>query len=93
MQTRNSMTDYILSLASGPITWSSRRQKIVTLGTMESEYVAASTAAKEDVWLRNLFHKIGYRCESATTFYVHNQSAMKLVKNPKFRERTKHIDV
>ena len=83
----------MFSLANGPVTWSSRRQKMVTLSTTESEYVAASSAAKEAVWLRNMLSEIGHRCDSATVLYVDNQSAIKLTRNPEFYQRTKHIDV
>ncbi|KMQ87972.1 copia protein [Lasius niger] len=61
--------------------------------TTEAEYVAASSAAKEAVWLRNLLDEIGYRCDSTTVLYVDNQSAIKIAKNPEFHERIKHIDV
>ncbi|KMQ92933.1 integrase core domain protein [Lasius niger] len=93
LETRRSTTGYLFSLASGPVTWSSRRQKIVTLSTTEAEYIAASSAAKEAVWLRNLLDEVGYRCDSPTVLYVDNQSAIKIAKNPEFHERTKHIDV
>lgn len=59
LETRRSTTGYLFSFANGPITWSSRRQKMVTLSTTESAYVAASSAAKEAVWLRSLVVIIG----------------------------------
>lgn len=79
--------------ANGAISWSSQRQKIVTLSTTESEYVAATAAACEAVWLRKLLEEIGSRCDKATAIWVDNQSAIKLAKNPEFHKRTKHIDV
>ncbi|XP_071637520.1 uncharacterized protein [Temnothorax longispinosus] len=93
LEARRSTTGYVYSLANGSVTWSSRRQKMVTLSTTKAEYVAASSAAKEAVWLRHLLCEIGHRCENATTLIVDNQSAIKLAKNPEFHERTKHIDV
>lgn len=52
MAMRRSTTGYVFFLTNGPITWGSQRQKIVTLNTMETEYIAAATAAKKAVWLR-----------------------------------------
>jgi len=65
----------------------------VSLSTTETEYIAASIATKEAIWLRNLLSDIGRRCENATAIMIDNQSAMKLIKNPEFHSRTKHIDV
>lgn len=77
----------------GVISWSSQRQKIVTLSTTESEYVAASATAREAIWLRKLLEEIRSRCNEPTVIWVDNQSAIKLAKNPEFHKRTKHIDV
>lgn len=91
--TCRSTTGYVFTLAGGPVTWSSQRQKFVTLSTTEAEYVAAASAAKEAIWLKKLLNDIGCQCSQATTLYIDNQSAIRLVKNPEFHKRTKHIDI
>lgn len=93
IETRRSTTGYIFYIANGPVSWSSQRQKMVVLSTTEAEYVAAATATKEAMWLRKLLNDISHSCEKETTIYVDNQSAIRLVKNPEFHKRTKHIDI
>ena len=75
------------------MTWPSRRQRIVTLSTIEAEYVAAASAAKEGVWLRKLLNDLGYDTKEPTNLHLDNRSAIRLVKNPEFHKRTKHIDI
>lgn len=48
---------------------------------------------KDLVWLRKLLIDMGHPCVSATNLYIDNQSAIKLVKNPEYHKRTKHVDV
>ena len=36
--------------------------------------------------------EIEYQCVSDTKLYIDNQSAIRLIKNPEFHKRTKHID-
>lgn len=93
IETRRSTTGYMFELAEGPVTWSSQRQKLVTLSTTEAEYVTASQACKEAIWLKKLLKSMGYECEESTVIYVDNQSAIRLVKNPEYHKRTKHIDL
>lgn len=93
LETRRSTTGYAFDFANGLVSWSSQRQKLVTLSTTESEYVAAATAVKENIWLRNLSKDLGTVCDKATTLYIDNQSAIRLAKNPEYHKRTKHIDV
>lgn len=93
VETRRSTTGYAFCMAGGIVTWASQRQKLVSLSTTESEYVAAATASKEAVWLRILLTDIGYHCDESTVLYIDNQSAIRLVLNPEFHKRTKHIDV
>ena len=93
LETRRSTTGYLFNFANGPVTWSSKRQKLVTLSTTESEYVTAATASKEAIWLRRLLESIESPCAGPTTLNVDNQSAIKLIKNPEFHQRTKHVDI
>lgn len=93
MDTRRSTTGYVFSVANNLITWSSHREKLVTLSTMKSEYVAATIAAKEAIWIRKLSKDVGLVCEKATVLYIDNQSAIRLAKNPEFHKRTKHIKI
>lgn len=93
LETRRSTTGYAFSFANGLVTWSSQRQKLVTLSTTEAEYVAAAAAAREIVWLRKLLRDLGVDCEQGTVLHVDNQSAIRLTKNPVMHQRTKHIDV
>lgn len=59
------------------------------MSTMESEYIAASDAVKELIWLLDeLTDK-----NNDVKFLMDNQSAIRLIKNPEFHKRTKHIDV
>lgn len=80
-------------MANGPVTWSCQRQKLITLSTTESEYVAAASAARELIWIRKLLRGIEHQCDEATMLLVDNQSTIKLAKNPEFHKRTKHIDI
>lgn len=90
---QRSTTGYAFSFANGLVSWSSQRQKLVTLSTTEAEYVAVASAAKEAIWLRNLLNDLGYRQKNATVILIDNQSTIRLVKNPEFHKRTKHIDI
>ena len=42
---------YAFLIDGGAMLWSSKKQEIVSLSTMESKYVAATHAAKEALWL------------------------------------------
>ena len=93
LQTRRSTTGYVLLLSGGPVAWTSRRQQGVATSTTESEYTAAFEATKETVWVRNLLRHVGTAQSSPTELFCDNQSAIKMVHNPEFHSRTKHIDV
>lgn len=90
---RRSTTGVVLILNGGPVSWKSQRQSCVSLSTTESEYVAAAEAAKDVVWIRRLLQDLGSDQTKPTILFCDNQSAIKLVRNPQFHQRTKHIDV
>ncbi|XP_074369744.1 secreted RxLR effector protein 161-like [Apium graveolens] len=75
------------------ITWVSQKQKCVALSSCESEFMAATTAACQGIWLYNLLRKITDIKPGSVVLYIDNKSAIDLAKNPVFHERSKHIDI
>ena len=55
--------------------------------------MAACEAAKEAVWMRRFLNEIKEEPTGPISVYCDNQSAIKLVHNPEFHQRTKHVDV
>lgn len=90
-KTGRSTSGYVFMFGGGIISWCSERQKSVALSTTESEYMAAAHAIKELVWLEGLLSTLIDL--NKPIFFMDNQSAIRLVKNPEFHKRTKHINV
>eukprot|EP00253_Pinus_taeda_P023248 PITA_23248 len=60
--------------------------------TTETEYVVAVEATKEIVWLRKILEDLQVKQVQSTPLMIDNTSEIKLAKNPKFHDRTKHIN-
>jgi len=94
---RRSTMGYAYVLNGAAVTWASRKQQSIATSTTEAEYAGLCHAVKEAVWIRNLLQQIGrtvYAGETqATRIYGDNQGALRLVGNPEFHAKSKHIDV
>lgn len=88
---RKSTTGVLFFLAQNPITWQSQKQKVVALSSCEAEYVAATTAACQGVWLQGLLSEILGAPATTPILKVDNKSAIALSKNPVHHDRSKHI--
>ncbi|MCO5579023.1 hypothetical protein L7F22_032875 [Adiantum nelumboides] len=62
------------------------------MSTTEVEYIVASEACKEAIWLACLVRALGIIVE-ILTLHCNSQSAIMLAKNPVFHAKNKHIDV
>uniref|UniRef100_A0A2N9HLU0 Uncharacterized protein n=1 Tax=Fagus sylvatica TaxID=28930 RepID=A0A2N9HLU0_FAGSY len=87
-----STSGYVFTLAGGAVSWVSKLQSIVATSTTEAEYVAATQASKEAIWLQMLLEELGHKQEKIALF-CDSQSALHLAKNPAFHSKTKHIRV
>ena len=54
MDHRRSTSGYVFNVFGGSISWMSKKQDVVALSTTEVEYMAATHASKEVVWLQRL---------------------------------------
>ena len=85
-------TGTVFYLSGNPITWCSQKQRTVALSSCESEFMAATSAACQALWLRGLLKELtGWEVRSIKLL-VDNKSAIELMKNPVFHGRSKHID-
>ena len=55
--------------------------------------MAATAAACQGIWLRNLLSQLSDMKQGPMTLYIDNKSAIDLARNPVFHGRSKHIDV
>eukprot|EP00253_Pinus_taeda_P032553 PITA_32553 len=82
----------LFNLFGGAVSWMSKKQYVVALSTIEAEYMAATHASKEVVWLQRLCSSM-VLVQGAIRIDCDSQSAILLAKNPAYLSKTKHIDV
>ena len=89
---QHSTSRYIFTLGHGSISWSSKRQILVTTSTCEAEYIASCHATKEAVWLHCLLQILGHE-QPTMTIHSDNAGSITLTKDATFHACSKHIDV
>ena len=89
IDTRKSMTGYLMVLNGGPISWKASRQGGVTLSSSEAEFVAASQAGQEVLYLRALLKGFAYLQHGPTEIWEDNASCILMSENPTNCERSR----
>ncbi|MCO5595029.1 hypothetical protein L7F22_049066 [Adiantum nelumboides] len=92
LDNRRPTSGYVFTMAGGAVSWRSRLQTCVTQSTTEAEYVAASEACKEAIWLGRLVTDLRIK-EEPLMLHCDSQSAIQLARNPVYHSKTKHVDV
>ena len=92
VDSRKSTSGYLMIFAGGAVSWQSRLQKCVALSTTEAEYIAATEASKELLWIKKFLQELGLTQERYI-LHCDSQSAIHLSKNSSFHSKSKHIDV
>ena len=87
------MSEFIFTLNGGAVCWKSSKQHTVADSVCETEYIAASDAAKVAVWLRKFITELGVAPSlvGPVLLYCDNSGAIAQTKEPKAHQRTKHI--
>jgi hypothetical protein len=92
---RHSISGFAFFVGNGVVSWSSKKQPIITLSSTEAEYVALTHASKDIIWIQKLLKDFSsiFSYSLPTTLHCDNQGAIRLSKDSTFHGRTKHIDV
>ncbi|KAL5850362.1 hypothetical protein ACOSQ4_008375 [Xanthoceras sorbifolium] len=92
VDSRKSTSGYLITFAGGAVSWQSKLQKCVALSTTEAEFIAATEACKELLWMKKFLNELGVQ-QDRYQLFCDSQSAIHLGKNSSFHSRSKHIDV
>ena len=58
LDNRKSTTGYLFTFSGGAISWQSKVQKCAVISTTEAEYITATEASKEMVWLKRFLQEL-----------------------------------
>ena len=89
---RKSTTGYVFTLARGVVSWLSKLHTVVARSTKETEYMSATQACKEGIWIQRSMEKLRHK-QHKIVMYCDSQSVLYIARNPIFHSRTKHIGV
>jgi hypothetical protein len=94
--TRKSVTGYVVFVGEkgGFIAAKSKAQATQAMSSTEAEYVAASAAAQEVIYLAMFYDELGFKMTKMPVLRVDNQSAIAIMGSGGVSHaRTKHIDL
>ncbi|WVZ70691.1 hypothetical protein U9M48_019334 [Paspalum notatum var. saurae] len=88
-----SQAGFVFCLNGGAVSWKSFKQDIVADSATEAEYIAASEAAKEAVWIRKFVSELGVvpSASCPLDLYCDNMGAIAQAKEPRSHQKSKHI--
>ncbi|XP_019082567.1 PREDICTED: uncharacterized protein LOC109125407 [Camelina sativa] len=91
--TRRSISGVCVFLGDSLISWKSKKQKVASQSSTESEYRAMALATNELVWMQQLLTTLQVPVQKQAKLFCDNKSAMHIANNPVFHERTKHVEI
>ncbi|KAJ9545029.1 hypothetical protein OSB04_024736 [Centaurea solstitialis] len=88
-----SQSGYVFTLNGGVISWKSSKQDTIADSTTEAEYIAASDAAKEAVWLRNFLSdlRVVASISRPIDIFCDNSGAVAQAKEPREHHKSRHV--
>jgi hypothetical protein len=91
--TRRSRYGFAIYYGNALISWRSKLHSCICLSTAEAEYVGATEAVKETMWLRHLLQDIGLGQDGATVVHEDNAACIKMASNKVVSGRNKHMEI
>jgi hypothetical protein len=93
LDTCRSTSSFAVFLSDSLVSWSSKRQPVVSSSSVEAKYHAVANSVAKVVWLRQLLQELHIPLTRSTLVYCNNVTAMYLSTNPVQHQRTKHVEL
>ena len=88
-----SISGYACIIDGTCITWSSKKQGMVSLSMTKAEYIALTHTAKQMMWIWRLLNEIGLNQRDLTLICCDNLSAITIAHDATYHARIKHIKI
>src|SRR4051794_27300133 len=92
VSTLESLSGFSVFLGNSMVSWRSKKQDTVSKSSTESEYRAIGSITCEIMWILKLLFDFGLKGFTPVHVFCDNDSALKLLLNPVFHEKTKHFE-
>ncbi|XP_015162805.1 uncharacterized protein [Solanum tuberosum] len=93
VQTRKSVTGYLVKFGEALITWKSKKQDTVARSSAEAEFRSMASAVAEITWLIGIYKELGVNIKQPVDLFCDSKAAIQIAANPIFHERTKYFDI
>jgi hypothetical protein len=92
LDTRRSITGYVITIQGTAVMWASRKQTIVAKSTMVAEYIAASAATDDGLVIHKLLADLKLPRRTLPLF-CDNMASTKVLVNPIENAKMKYVDI
>lgn len=91
--TGRSTHGYVVTMAGGPVSWSSKRQECVTLSTSEAEYIALVHVSKTSIWIESFLTELKFHVSRPLQIRGDNMSSGSIATKTINYGRARHVNV
>jgi hypothetical protein len=93
LDTCQSTSGYAVFLDVNLVSWSSKRQNIISRSSAEAEYRTVANGVAEACWLQQLLQELHAPLSKSTLVYYDNVSTVYLSTNSIHHQCTKHVEI
>ena len=90
---RKSISGCVLTVNGAVVLWLCKKQSVVSLSTMEAEFISASQAGRELLGTKELLSELKLQVREPMPMWIDNQAPIKHLGLEKSTSSAKHVDI